>query len=286
MVLLKQALCSLRAPCGPTQTVSVPRCGYLGLSHWLLGLTTNNCIQSVFGVESKPPAWAGAVMMWAIEVTCTYPCYPTVWKKWVQTRVDEAKAIAEANGMDPEDQLDTLTLNAATREGLGLMEEVRDFWPLLMDLDDLNGLMKQKNRDQPTLLQHSGAGEPGEGDEGVPGGEAQEAFLCKIKTESGITGVDPVSAPVEIHDGLGSKLSIVNDDKGMAHVGCYGRIAGQPDARTSKIVGAATGPMLSSTTTVWTTCWQQDVAKDRRNFEPRHGVQREPEVSRLQQRAD
>ena len=68
--------------------------------------------------------------------------------------------------------------------------------------------------------------------------------MCKIKRESGITGVDSVCAPVEIHDGLGSKLSIVKDDKGMAHIGCYGRIAGQPDARTSKIVGAATGPIL------------------------------------------
>ena len=38
-------------------------------------------------------------------------------------------------------------MNAATREGLvlGLMEEARDFRPLLMDLDDLYELMKQKN---------------------------------------------------------------------------------------------------------------------------------------------
>ena len=51
-----------------------------------------------------------------------------VWRKWVQKRVDEANAIAEASGLDLEDQLDNLTLNAATREGLvlGLMEEARE----------------------------------------------------------------------------------------------------------------------------------------------------------------
>ena len=44
---------------------------------------------------------------------------------------------------------------------------------------------------------------------------------------------------------MDSKFCIRQDSKGVGHVGCYGRISGCPDARTSKVVGVATGPFLS-----------------------------------------
>ena len=48
-----------------------------------------------------------------------------------------------------------------------------------------------------------------------------------------------------MHSDLGTdRFAIEKDDKGVVHVGCHGRIDGQPDARTPKIVGVATGPIL------------------------------------------
>ena len=58
-------------------------------------------------VKSACMGWCGYDVGYRSHVT--YPCYPIIWRKWVQKRVDEAKEIAEASGMDPEDQLDKLT---------------------------------------------------------------------------------------------------------------------------------------------------------------------------------
>ena len=64
-VLLEQAVTNLRAPYGQLQTLKRPPCGFLGLRQWLCGITTEDCITSVFGSGLRTPPWAPAIK-WAI----------------------------------------------------------------------------------------------------------------------------------------------------------------------------------------------------------------------------